>query len=97
MAPADDANTPRRTTLDEPLLYRVPQLADLCGVSEKTVRRWISEQGLPSVRLAAAGARETTFVRPTDFRGWVAAKNAVRQPNEPFRPNRKPRYQRRFL
>ena len=44
-----------------------------CGVSAKTVRRWINNEGLPSVRICGAGARAMTFILPSDLDAWLQA------------------------
>ena len=49
----------------------VSEVADACGVSSKTIRRWIDLEGLPTVRLAAAGARPITLIIPSDLDAWL--------------------------
>ena len=49
----------------------VKDVAAACGISAKTVRRWISNEGLPSVRVCGAGARAMTFVLPSDLDQWL--------------------------
>lgn len=51
----------------------VTDVAASCGVSMKTVRRWINNEGLPSVRICGAGARAMTFVLPSDLDQWLQA------------------------
>ncbi|PCI10577.1 hypothetical protein COB72_03210 [bacterium] len=48
----------------------VRDVAAVCGVSAKSVRRWISNEGLPSVRICGAGARAMTFILPIDLDAW---------------------------
>ena len=96
---ANNTDQPPREPLErsDRLLLRAGELAERCGVCEKTVRRWISEQGLPCVRLAAAGARETTFIRPEDFDQWIESKaTATAARGAASRPSRR-RPPRRFL
>tara|TARA_R110002072_G_scaffold158989_4_gene310074 strand:+ start:15750 stop:16112 length:363 start_codon:yes stop_codon:yes gene_type:complete len=50
----------------------VNEIADACGVSAKTIRRWIELEGLPTVRLPAAGARPITLIIPSDLDAWLA-------------------------
>lgn len=56
------------------VLLVVSEVAVLCGVSPKTVRRWIADEGLPTVRIRAAGARQAVFVRPGDLDAWIEAR-----------------------
>lgn len=51
----------------------VKDVAASCGVSAKTVRRWVSNEGLPSVRVCGAGARAMTFILPSDLDAWLQA------------------------
>lgn len=54
-------------------LLRVAEVAARCGVSCRTVNRWLATEGLPHVRKAAAGTRPILFVRPEDLEEWIAA------------------------
>jgi len=51
----------------------VKDVAAACGVSMKTVRRWISNESLPSVRICGAGARAMIFILPSDLDQWLRA------------------------
>ena len=42
--------TNRQARTPEPLLD-IPAVADICGVSEKTIRRWVKAGDLPAARL----------------------------------------------
>ena len=100
--PMDPMNPANRPILppdgaSERLLFRPSDLADRCGVCEKTVRRWISHQGLPSVRLAAGGARPTLFIRPSDFAKWLDDRAVIEQSPAQLRRRNPPRPPRRFL
>jgi excisionase family DNA binding protein len=53
-------------------LLRVHEVADHCSVSQKTVRRWINEGGLPTHRLPGAGSRGITLVSREDLESWLA-------------------------
>jgi len=53
------------------LTLRVSEVAASCGVSTKTVQRWIESEGLPVVRRRAAGAREITLVLVEDLEDWL--------------------------
>ena len=55
------------------LALRVSEAAASCGVSTKTVQRWIKSEGLPIVRRRAAGAREITLILPEDLDAWLRA------------------------
>jgi excisionase family DNA binding protein len=57
-------------------LLTLSEVASACGVSRKTVRRWIATEGLPHIRKAAAGARPMLFVRPEDLAAWIEADRA---------------------
>ena len=52
-------------------ILTVSEVAEACGVSPKTVGRWIAHEALPCVRLRGAGAREMVFVRPSDLDAWL--------------------------
>ena len=52
-------------------ILTVSEVAEACGVSAKTVGRWIAHESLPCVRLRGAGAREMVFVRPIDLDAWL--------------------------
>ena len=43
-------------------LYSVDEVADILGVSERTIYRWIREGGLPTKRIGPAGR----LIRVTD-------------------------------
>jgi len=62
----------------------IKEAAKACGVSCKTIRRWIQFEGLPVVCRAAAGVRQIMLIIPNDLDAWLktsrhdsAATNAV--------------------
>ena len=59
------------------VLLRLDEVARLCGVSIKTIRRWIDGEGLPVVRIAGAGARLMTFVAPHDLDEWIDKRRRI--------------------
>lgn len=52
-------------------MLTLPEVAAACGVSAKTVRRWIANGALPCVRLPGAGSRPMTLLRPSDLQAWI--------------------------
>lgn len=52
--------------------YTVPQVAERIGVSERTVWRWVTSGGLPSVRLGTKLVR----VLPHDLDAWLQHNRA---------------------
>lgn len=64
------------------VLLRLDEVARLCGVSVKTVRRWVDGEGLPVIRIAGAGARPMTFVAPRDLDEWIDKRRRVDHPDE---------------
>ena len=55
----------RRSTSNEPLLD-IPAVAAVCGVSEKTVRRWINAGEMPAAKLG-----NQWRIRPRDLEDFV--------------------------
>lgn len=55
----------RRSTSIEPLLD-IPAVAAVCGVSEKTIRRWIQAAELPAAKLG-----NQWRIRPRDLDDFV--------------------------
>ena len=47
-------------------LLTIEQVADICRVSEKTVRRWIQAEELPAARLGGQWR-----IRPRDFEIFI--------------------------
>ena len=47
-------------------LLDIPGVADLCGVSEKTVRRWIGTGELPAAKLGSQWR-----IRPRDLEDFI--------------------------
>ncbi len=43
-------------------MLTIPEIAELCQVSVRTVYRWVAEQGLPVIQIGGV-----TRVRPTDL------------------------------
>jgi len=52
-------------------MLKLAEVATACGISVKTVQRWIAFEQLPCVRLRGAGVREMAFVRPGDLEAWL--------------------------
>ena len=70
-----EADSKKRFSDDQPrrqLLMTVGQTAATCGVSSKTVKRWIADDGLPVHRLPGSGARPIMAVSRTDLDEWLA-------------------------
>lgn len=59
-------------------LLRFDEVARLCGVSVKTVRRWVDSEGLPVVQIQGAGARPMTFITPRDLDEWIESRRRIR-------------------
>ena len=54
-----------RDRMPDPLLD-IPAVALICGVSEKTVRRWINAQELPAAKLGSLWR-----IRPRDLDDYI--------------------------
>ena len=54
-------------------LLTIAEVGAACGVSTKTVQRWIATEGLSCVRKRGGGAREMQFIRPNDLQDWIDA------------------------
>jgi excisionase family DNA binding protein len=67
--PAPENGAPRLLTYEEAALR--------CGVSARTVRRWVSDGGLPVHRLPGAGARPISRISETDLESWLGSRRAV--------------------
>ena len=57
--------TKRQLRSPEPLL-NIPAVAAICGVSEKTIRRWIEAKDLPAARLG-----NQWRIRPRDLDDFI--------------------------
>ena len=68
---ASNAHPAVRSWSGRRMALTVKDVAASCGVSEKTVRRWINNERLPVVRICGAGARMMTLVRPADLDQWL--------------------------
>lgn len=64
-------NSTHSHQLDQQIMLTVPQVAAVCGVSARTVKRWIHNDNLPSHRLPGAGARPIIAVSRPDLDEWL--------------------------
>jgi hypothetical protein len=55
------------------VLLAVHDVADICGVSPRTVYRWVSSGELARVELPGTGARPILGIRPEDLRAFIDA------------------------
>lgn len=53
------------------VILTLPQVAESCGVSRRTVLRWIHDHGLTVHRLPGAGTRPILAVRQSDLDDWL--------------------------
>ncbi|QNN21565.1 helix-turn-helix domain-containing protein [Planctomycetales bacterium ZRK34] len=58
-------------TSDRQVILTLLQVAEICGVSRRTVLRWIHDHGLPVHRLPGAGTRPILAVRCSDLDDWL--------------------------
>ena len=58
--------------LDQQIMLTVPQVAAACGVSARTVKRWIHDDGLPIHRLPGTGTRPIMAVSRPDLDEWLS-------------------------
>jgi excisionase family DNA binding protein len=81
-APAAAASAPQK------LLLRIPEVAELLGVSEATVYRFIDRCGLTTVHIPSGrgGARLVQRVRRSDLEAWVAQLPAASGDVDPSLP-----------
>lgn len=59
------------------LLYRIPEAAELLGVTSNTVYRLIAAGQLRAVDVDASGRRPRTRVRHDDLQAFVDARTAA--------------------
>ena len=52
-------------------LLSISDVAEQCGVCERTVRTWIAEDGLPVHRIPGRGARGIHRVAQDDLDEWI--------------------------
>ena len=52
-------------------MMSIADVATRCGVSKRTVHRWINDDGLPVHRMPGSGSRPITRVGSSDLRGWL--------------------------
>lgn len=64
-------------SIGEQILLTVPDVAALCGVSRKTVGRWIESEKLPTIRPQGHGARPMTLVARKDLDTWIEEHRTV--------------------
>ena len=57
--------------INHQVLLTVQQLATLCGVSSRTVTRWIEDDGLPVHQMPGRGGRSLRLIDPADFDEWI--------------------------
>lgn len=55
-------------------LLRIPDVAQACGVSVKTVYNWIASDSLPVHRMPGRGMRPILRIDKTDLDQWLAAR-----------------------
>lgn len=68
----NDLLTAPSTVTTKPLLMlKVSDVAANCGVSPKTVYRWINNDELPVHRLPGSGSRGITLISPADLEAWL--------------------------
>tara|TARA_R110000744_G_scaffold380561_1_gene502596 strand:+ start:28025 stop:28348 length:324 start_codon:yes stop_codon:yes gene_type:complete len=70
-------DTQRCQGICEQILLTVPDVAALCGVSEKTVRRWIETERLPTIRPMGHGARPMKLIARKDLDAWIEEHRSV--------------------
>jgi|GEM_PF-5122467 len=61
------------------MLYTINNLADQEGISRTTLRGWIREHQLPTVRI---GTR--IMIRTEDYEGWLQERQHIEEPPEKF-------------
>jgi excisionase family DNA binding protein len=54
------------------LLLKVEAVAELCGVSTRTVYRWLNREGLPVHRIPGAGLRPILRISQADLDAWLS-------------------------
>lgn len=57
--------------INHQVLLTVQQLASLCGVSARTVTRWIEGDGLPVHQMPGRGGRSLRLIHRSDFDEWI--------------------------
>ena len=57
--------------LDHQLMMTVAQVGRLCGVSVRTVSRWVRNEGLATHRLPGRGGRPLLMVHRQDLDEWL--------------------------
>ena len=70
-------DTPPYRGIGEQLLLKVPEVAALCGVSSKTVSRWIESGEIPTIRPLGMGARPMTLVARSDLDVWIDKNRTI--------------------
>jgi len=66
-------------SVGEQILLRVPEAAALCGVSSKTVSRWIESEKLPIIRPQGQGSRPMTLIARKDLDAWIEEHRTVHE------------------
>ncbi len=67
---------------DRPVLLTVSQAASLLGVSDRTIRRWIKAERVPSLKLASGEYRIAQGVLLASLRGTYDLASELRQLEE---------------
>lgn len=62
---------PATSTTKPVIMLKVADVAANCGVSLKTVYRWINNDQLPIHRLPGSGSRGITLISPGDLEVWL--------------------------
>lgn len=70
---AEDRMTERERLA--PLVYRVPEVAELLGVSTRTVYLMVQERQIPHLRLGVAGSTKPSIVFPkAALEQWMTSR-----------------------
>ena len=57
---------------DEKKLFRIEEVAQRCGVSKRTVYRWIGSEHLPTHALPGSGRAKMLRIDSDDLETWLA-------------------------
>jgi len=72
-----EEDTQPSQSIGEQILLTVPDVAALCGVSRKTVDRWIESESLPTIRPNGHGARPMKLIARKDLDAWIEEHRTV--------------------
>ena len=65
---------PEETEPQPPLLLNSQEVADLLGVSRRTVEGWVQQRRIPFVKLGTAGRGSLLRFRLDSLNAWIAAQ-----------------------